>query len=52
LARRLIAAGYDGLLARSFAPGADANDMNLVLWRWEAPAARIVLIDDEGRLSR
>ncbi|MDE3175238.1 MAG: RES domain-containing protein [Pseudomonadota bacterium] len=52
-ARRLIAAGYDGLLVRSFAPGADADDKNLVLWRWgAAPPARIVLIDDEGRLSR
>ena len=27
--------------------------MNLVLWRWaDTPAARLVLIDDEDRLSR
>ncbi|MCO5066525.1 MAG: RES domain-containing protein [Rhizobiaceae bacterium] len=52
-ARRLIAAGYSGLLVRSFAAGADADDLNLVLWRWGAKApALLSLIDDEGRLSR
>lgn len=34
LARRLIAAGYRGLLVNSFATGATDNDMNLVLWKW------------------
>lgn len=52
-ARRLIEAGYNGLLVRSFAAGSDAADLNLVLWRWgEAAPARLTLIDDEGRLSR
>jgi RES domain-containing protein len=52
-ARRLIGAGYNGLLVRSFAPGSGADDMNLVLWNWAAlPPARLVLIDDENRLSR
>ena len=52
-ARRLIAGGYRGLLVRSFAPGASATDLNLVLWRWgDAPPARLTLIDDENRLSR
>jgi RES domain-containing protein len=52
-ARRLIGAGYNGLLVRSFAPGSGADDMNLVLWNWAAlPPARLVLIDDEDRLSR
>ncbi|AEI04534.1 hypothetical protein OCA5_pHCG300890 (plasmid) [Afipia carboxidovorans OM5] len=52
-ARRLIAAGFDALLVRSFAPGAAADDLNLVLWRWSDKApARLVLIDDENRLSR
>jgi RES domain-containing protein len=52
-ARRLIDAGYNALMVRSFAPGATANDLNLVLWRWgsEAPS-RLVPIDDEHRLSR
>lgn len=52
-ARRLIAAGYNGLLARSYAPGSTAEDLNIVLWRWgkDAPA-RLVLIDDEKGLSR
>lgn len=52
-ARRLIAADYHGLMVRSFAPGAAENDLNLVLWRWGAPApSRLTLIDDENRLSR
>ncbi|HQS45496.1 MAG: hypothetical protein B7Y12_02360 [Rhizobiales bacterium 24-66-13] len=53
LARRLIGAGYNGLLVRSFAAGSTAADLNLVLWRWSnAAPARLVLIDDENRLSR
>jgi RES domain-containing protein len=53
LARTLIGKGYHGLLVRSFANGATENDLNLVLWRWgDAPPARLILVDDEGRLSR
>jgi len=49
--RRLSGAGYSGLLVRSFAPGATGDDLNLVLWTWGAGGpARLVLIDDEGRL--
>ena len=54
LADRLIAAGYAGVRVRSFAAGAGVDDLNLVMmWEWgsERPA-RVVLIDDEGRLSR
>lgn len=52
-ARRLIAQGHHGLLVRSFAPGATADDLNLVLWSWgNALPARLTLVDDEGRLSR
>lgn len=52
-ARRLIASGHDGLLVKSFAPGAGVEDLNLVLWRWGyRPPSRLVLIDDENRLSR
>ncbi|MGY6706702.1 RES family NAD+ phosphorylase [Oceaniradius stylonematis] len=52
-AARLIAEGYNGLLVKSFAPSAGADDLNLVLWKWgeEAPH-RLTLIDDEHRLSR
>ena len=52
LADRLIAAGHVGMRVRSFAAGASADDLNLVMWRWgpERPA-RVVPIDDEGRLS-
>jgi RES domain-containing protein len=52
-ARRLSTGGYNGLLVRSFAPGASANDLNLVLWKWgNRLPSRLVLIDDENRLSR
>ena len=49
----LLTSGYQGLLVRSFAPGAGAEDLNLVLWTWGSRApARLTLIDDEHRLSR
>ena len=53
LAERLVAAGYVGMLVRSFAVGAGEADLNLVMWRWgDAHPTRVVLIYDEGRLSR
>ena len=52
-ARQLAAAGYCGLLVKSFAPGATDDDLNLVLWTWGSAApGRLILIDDEHRLSR
>ena len=52
-AQRLIAKDYRALLVRSFAPGATESDLNLVLWEWgNAAPARLIVIDDEGRLSR
>lgn len=51
-AHDLTAAGYHGLLVRSFAPGANENDLNLVLFTWgPSLPSRLLLIDDEGRLS-
>lgn len=50
-ARGLIAAGYNGLLVRSFAKGAGSGDLNLVLWKWDSTApSHLELIDDEDRL--
>lgn len=52
-AEALIAAGFNGLLVRSFARGATDDDLNLVLWRWsDKPPSRIALIDDDGRLTK
>jgi RES domain-containing protein len=51
-ARQLIAAGYNALLVRSFAPGSTKDDLNLVLWKWGTASTRIILIDDENRLKR
>lgn len=52
-ARKLAANGYQGLLVKSFAPGATVDDLNLVLWEWgHAAPSCLVLIDDENRLSR
>jgi RES domain-containing protein len=53
LARRLVKAGYHGLMVPSFAAGATAVDLNLVLWQWsDYPSTQLELIDDEGRLLR
>ena len=53
LGDRLIEAGYVGMLVRSFAAGTGADEFNLVLWSWgEDGPSRVILIDDEGRLSR
>ena len=53
LADRLVAAGYVGMRVSSFAPGAEPDDVNLVLWRWsDRRPSRVVLIDDEGRLTK
>lgn len=52
-ARKLAAAGYNGLLVQSFAPGASHQDLNLVLWTWsDVSPCRLTLIDDENRLSQ
>ena len=52
-AESLIGRGYNGLLVPSFARGAGADDLNLVLWRWGAqPPSQLDLIDDENRLLR
>ena len=51
LARRLVEEGFAGMRGRSFARGATAQDVNLVLWRWsEEPPTTLTLVDDEGRL--
>ena len=53
LAEKLVAAGYVGMLVRSFAVGASKEDMNLVMWRWGgAHPSRVVVSDEEGRLAR
>lgn len=51
LADRLITTGHAGMRVQSFATGTGTDDLNLVMWRWghDRPA-RVVLIDDEGRL--
>lgn len=52
-ASKLIVGGYHGLLVTSFAPGAGADDLNLVLWTWgDTSPSRLTLVDDENRLSR
>lgn len=52
-AARLIDRGYMALLVPSYARGASATDVNLVLFSWgKVPPAKLVLIDEEGRLTR
>jgi RES domain-containing protein len=48
---RLVRRGTAGILAPSFAPGADAADQNLVLWDWgESAPHQVTVIDPSGRL--
>lgn len=41
-----------GILVPSFAPGAGADDHNLVLWRWGESPHRVEVIDPDNRLPR
>ena len=52
-AERLARAGFAGAKLPSYARGAGAGDLNIVLWKWgpDLPV-RLVLNDVEGRLSR
>lgn len=50
-AERLREDGFAGMIVPSYAPGAGAQDLNLVLWVWQRPGAVITLVDDEGRLG-
>ena len=48
----LAAAGFSGLVVRSFARGASKTELNLVLWRWSGSLPhRLTVIDDDGRLG-
>ena len=49
---KLITHGFVGMLVRSFAKGASANDFNIVLWRWTGVGCGLAVVDDENRLSR
>ena len=48
LAEAAIAQGYVGIVVPSYARGAPADALNLVLWHWEG---RITLVDDDDRLG-
>jgi RES domain-containing protein len=52
LAARLAGAGNAGLIVPSYARGAVAGDVNLVLWRWNTgDGDMLTVIDDEGLLG-
>lgn len=48
LAEAAIAQGYVGIVIPSYARGAPADALNIVLWEWEG---RITLVDDDDRLG-
>jgi RES domain-containing protein len=53
LARRLIAGGAAGLIAPSFVRGAEAGDVNLVLWDWsDRLPHKVAVFDPGGRLPK
>ena len=53
IAQRLIDVGNAGVLVPSFAPGATAEDQNLVLWKWgKSLPHKVSVHDPSGRLPR
>ena len=53
VADRLMAAGFAGLLVRSFAPGATEVDLNAVIWTWAPdPPHQVRVVDPGGWLPR
>lgn len=53
LAETLIATGHAGVIVPSFAPGATADDTNIVLWRWSAVRPHFCSVyDPSGRLPK
>jgi RES domain-containing protein len=53
VARRFFGAGWAGILAPSFAPGATTDDQDLILWRWsDRPPCRVTVFDPSGRLPK
>ncbi|MCX8280044.1 RES family NAD+ phosphorylase [Phyllobacterium sp. 0TCS1.6C] len=50
---RLKASGIAGILVPSFAPGAEEDDTNLVLWRWGQDLPhKVTVFDPSGRLPK
>jgi len=50
---RMTARGAAGVCVPSFAPGAEADDLNLVLWRWGPdPPHQVRVFDPSGRLPK
>lgn len=50
---RLKARGIAGICVPSFAPGAEADDSNLVLWRWGPDLPhKVAVFDPSGRLPK
>lgn len=53
IARTLIAQGIAAAVVPSFAPGATADDRNVVFWAWAPdPPHQVRVIDDHDRLPR
>jgi RES domain-containing protein len=50
---RLTPLGIAGILVPSFAPGAEKDDVNLVLWNWGSDMPhRVTVFDPSGRLPK
>jgi len=50
---RLKARGAAGIRVPSFAPGAEATDLNLVLWNWGSDLPhKVTVFDPSGRLPK
>jgi RES domain-containing protein len=53
VADRLLREGYAAAIVSSYAPGATAEDRNMVFWRWGPDLPhRITVFDPQGRLPK
>lgn len=50
---RFVEQGFAGILVPSFAPGAEASDHNLVLWKWGPDLPhKVMVFDPSNRLPK
>ena len=53
MAKRLMSDGVAGVIAPSYAPGATAEDRNLILWKWGPDRPyQVTVHDPSGRLPK
>jgi hypothetical protein len=50
--KRLTAGGVAGIIVKSFAIGATAEDVNVIFWQWSDAMPHQVKVIDDGQLPK